>query len=182
MPQPLREIVAVAETSQRRALELGCGTGHDALYLARHGWNVVGVDFSRPAIRRARRRARHVPWDVAVRLEFHVADVTNLEAIRPSFDLVFDRGCFHALPANRRPAYASTVCRLLSPGGVFLLFAFRPGVASPLGTTSSELRTLFEPDLELTSTQEGSSGPLRISPAISPRPPVPATWYSLRRR
>jgi len=56
-----------------RALDLGCGTGTNSLYLARHGWNVVGVDLAVRAIRQARRKAEE---EAGLTVEFHTADVT----------------------------------------------------------------------------------------------------------
>ena len=57
-PPEVVELVEGEGPSPGRALDLGCGTGTNCVYLARHGWEVVGVDFSVLAIRPARRKAR----------------------------------------------------------------------------------------------------------------------------
>src|SRR5262245_2677638 len=73
-----------------RALDLGCGTGTNVLYLAQHGWEVVGVDFSPLAIQRARQRAQKTPAVTLVE-----GDVTRLSqlAIAGPFDFILDIGC-----------------------------------------------------------------------------------------
>jgi len=88
------EVVAVIERGDLapgRALDLGCGTGTNCIYLARHGWQAVGVDFSVLAIRRARRKARRAGLDC----RFYRADVTDLGFLDDPFalaDLARGRG------------------------------------------------------------------------------------------
>ncbi|MGC4095122.1 MAG: class I SAM-dependent methyltransferase [Polyangiaceae bacterium] len=95
----------------QRVLEVGCGGGHNAAYLAARGHSVVGVDVAPSAIARARARA------AARKLvaEFVVADVRDLSALAPGFDSVLDIGCFHSLDSDAdRDAYAAalaSVCR-----------------------------------------------------------------------
>lgn len=97
-----------------RALDLGCGTGTDSVYLAGHGWQVVGVDFAPRALQVARRRAR----DAGVAAEFVTADVTRLgeSGIEGPFDLVTDVGCYHGLPSGRRDAYVAGLAGVTRKG------------------------------------------------------------------
>ena len=83
-----------------RALDVGCGTGTNALYLAQRGLTVVGVDFSPQAIALAREKAERA----RVAVDFHVADVTRLDSldIREPFDFVLDMGCLHSIAAAAR--------------------------------------------------------------------------------
>src|SRR5437879_13227560 len=111
----------VASHAPGRAIDLGCGTGTNAVYLARHGWSAVGVDFAGRAIARARRRAR----DAGVSCTFVVGDVTRLEVTGP-FDLTFDLGCLHSIPVSGRAGYASGLARVVRSGGTYLLYAFAP--------------------------------------------------------
>jgi SAM-dependent methyltransferase len=104
-----------------RALDLGCGTGTNAVYLARHGWSAVGVDFAGRAIAKASRRAR----DAKVACTFLVGDVTRLEVAGP-FDLALDIGCLHSIAVAGRAAYAAGLARVVRAGGTFLLYAFAP--------------------------------------------------------
>jgi SAM-dependent methyltransferase len=116
------EVTALIESGnlRGRALDLGCGTGTNSIYLAQHGFTVVGVDFSARAIATARAKARRAGVAVA----FHVADVTRLDFLRESFDFVLDIGCLHTLAATQRARYAESLTRLTHPGSLFLLYAF----------------------------------------------------------
>ena len=147
-----------------RALDLGCGTGTNSLYLARHGWQVVGVDLVATAIRRARRKA----GGTGLPLDFYAADVTRLDFLDPPFDLALDIGCFHALDARGGLRYRDQLCRLLIPGAHFMLYAFgpRPGRLVQMGITQDQVRRLFEPDFLLRRV-EGGEDPTGPS----------ASWY-----
>jgi len=139
-----------------RALDLGCGTGTNAITLARHGWQVTGVDFVGSAIREAKRKAR----DAGAAVDFRVGDVTRLDDIRGPFDLALDIGCFHSLSANGREAYLHNLERLLAPGGVFLLYTFVQAGDAPgdAGLTEAEIAAIgerFEPVERIDSTERG---------------------------
>lgn len=152
-----------------RALDLGCGTGTNSIYLAQHGWEVVGVDFSGVAILRARRRARRAGVDV----RFYHADVTDLSFLHGRFDLALDIGCLHGVPPDRRKGYAEGLVRLIRPGGFYLLYAFCPRQDRPVprGIAPDEIRSLLEPafTIERVDLGEDPSGPR-------------AAWYWMRRR
>jgi SAM-dependent methyltransferase len=119
LPPP--EVVAYA-TGRRagRALDIGCGTGASAMYLAGAGWKVTGIDFVPLAILRARRRAR----TVGVEVDFRVGSVPAFEGIRGPFDLALDVGCLHTLDSAARQGYRPALARLLAPGAALLIFAF----------------------------------------------------------
>ena len=104
-----------------RAIDLGCGTGTNAITLSKNGWHVTGVDFASVAIQRAREKARQEEQSIA----FFVDNVTRLPAVIGPFDLVLDIGCFHAIDPALRPAYLQTIGRILVPGGTWLLYAMR---------------------------------------------------------
>lgn len=122
-----------------RALDLGCGTGTNAITLAKHGWQVTGVDFVWLAIRAAKRKARKASAEV----DFRVGDVTRLEGISGPFDLVLDIGCFHSLPESRKAAYIRNLEHLLSDIGTFLMYGFiqNPG-SSDTGISNHDLTRL----------------------------------------
>lgn len=80
------------------ALDLGCGTGTNVITLAQHGWQVIGVDYVKRAIRRAKFKASQA----GVSAEFIVNDVTRLKDVEGVFDLVLDIGCFHSLEAGEK--------------------------------------------------------------------------------
>ncbi len=166
-PPEVVEFVKGGDIPAGRALDLGCGTGTNSFYLIGHGWQVVGVDFSLLAIQRARRRARRARLDV----QFYRADAANLAFLDPPFDLALDIGCLHGLPADRRPAYAAGLARLLRPGGLYLLYAFLPRPErGTRGISPQGVRELFAPALAV-ERQEGGEDPSG----------PPSAWYWLRR-
>lgn len=136
-----------------KALDLGCGTGTNAITLAQHGWEVMGVDFAVQAIQTARQRAKHSGHAIAFRL----GDVSNLSGISGSFSLIYDIGCFHALDAIGRARYAAWVGRLLEQNGTFLLYAqFRPDeTRSDFGLMDRDLN-VFAPKLKLVQRDDGT--------------------------
>lgn len=167
-PEVVEAIEGQSALTPGRALDLGCGTGTNSLYLARHGWQVVGVDIATPAIRQARRRAK----EAGLSVDFHAADVTRLDFLQPPFDLALDIGCFHALDAGGRARYRDQMLRLLHPGARFMLYAFGPsrGCLMEMGITPDEVQRLFQPDFRL----------LRVEGGADPSGPS-AAWYWLER-
>lgn len=143
-----------------RALDLGCGTGTDAIYLAEAGWEVVGADFAPEAIATA--RARAIAAGSAA--TFVTGDVSRLRAAGVSgpFDLVIDIGCYHAIPEGLRDGYAAEVAAVTKPGTDFYLAGISDPPASwrllgARGVSADELRRLFGADFEL--TEAGTAGP-----------------------
>jgi SAM-dependent methyltransferase len=176
-PELLEMVEGPSALAPGRALDLGCGTGTNAVYLARHGWTATGVDFVPSAIARARRRARAA----GVEPRFIAGDVTRLGEIGVvgPFDLVLDIGCFHGIPDALRSAYGDQVARATAPGATLLMFAFaQPARRWPpigfFGATEVDLVTHLGPAFEMVDVghgEESSPGQVRL----------PA-WYRMIRR
>ncbi len=154
-----------------RALDVGCGTGTNLIYLARHGWEGVGVDFVGRAIRAARRKARHA--GVAERTRFLVGDVRRLEKLdlRGPFDLAMDIGCAHSLPRPALLDYAAALAGLVRPGGTYMLYAFRPRAGRPGGIEPGELEAIFGAYFR----------PVWSSVGEDTAADIPSAWYRLER-
>lgn len=167
-PEVVEAIEGTEKLKPGRALDLGCGTGTNSLYLARHGWQVVGVDFARTAIRKARLKAR----EAGLAVDFYAADVTRLDFLNPPIDLILDIGCFHTLDTESRVRYRDQLQRLMRPGARFMLYAFSPrrGRFGDVGITPEEVERLFKADFRL----------LRVEGGTDPGGP-PAAWYWLER-
>lgn len=137
-----------------RALDMGCGTGTNAITLAESGWQVTGLDFSAQAIARARRKVRNKTLSI----EFIQGDVNALKALAGPFDLCLDIGCFHSLPIGVRAPYAGYLMRLLPVGGTLLLYTFlRPNEAPDSFWPSVEsLHQQFSDGFEIVSVEHGS--------------------------
>lgn len=105
-----------------RALDLGCGPGRNAIWLAAHGLAVDAVDVSAEAIRWGRERAATAGVDV----NFVHGSIFDLDELG-AYDIVYDSGCFHHLPPHRRPSYRRLLERAIAPGGTFGLVCFAWG-------------------------------------------------------
>ena len=140
-----------------RALDIGCGTGLNSVYLARHGWKVVGVDFAAPAVARARDRARAASAASGRALDvcFLRGDATRLraEGVRGPFTLLFDLGCLHTIPRELRGQYAEEMAALAAPGALYLLYAFT--ASDGVGVTDAEIETLFGARFHLERIERG---------------------------
>jgi 2-polyprenyl-3-methyl-5-hydroxy-6-metoxy-1,4-benzoquinol methylase len=148
IPEPIQKLTKVDRVTNR-ALDLGCGSGTYSIYLALRGFKVTGVDFSGKAIQLARQKARNSGMEV----DFRIKDVTNLDFIQQTCDVILDVGCFHSLSCQQRGLYAENVAHLTHPGSVFLLWGFNPSAHAGLGVSPEEMQTLFSPYMDLQHAQ-----------------------------
>lgn len=102
-----------------RAVVLGCGTGTNAIYLAKKGFDVTAIDIAPTALNLAEEKAEKA--DVKVR--WLLASVLAPPADLKKFDFIFDRGCYHGVRRNNAEAYVRTVKRLSRPGTNILVLA-----------------------------------------------------------
>jgi cyclopropane fatty-acyl-phospholipid synthase-like methyltransferase len=137
-----------------RAIDMGCGTGTNVITLAKYGWQAIGIEYVRKAVRTAKRKAQQAN----VRAEFQVGDVTNVNWVNKPFDLVLDIGCLHSLTPKSRKTYIQNLPKLLVPGGTFLLYSFIQHTDSNLaGLRESELEMILN-HLDLVDRQDGQDG------------------------
>jgi len=139
----------------------GCGRGHDARLLSRHGYDATGFDFTDAAIAEARRFAR----DEGVSTIFEQRDVFTLERDHAhAFDGVWEYTCFCAIDPRRRAEYVRVMATIIKPGGWFLACFFpvgrRRGGGPPFDVGRAEVRRLLSPRF-------------RIERAEAPVVPVP---------
>ena len=139
-----------------QALDLGCGTGDNSIYLATHGWRVTGVDFVAKAVDKARAKAAAGRFDIT----FAHADVTRLssEGVGSNFDLIVDNGCLHGMSPEDRDAYVREVTAVAAPGARLQLVAFVPGGSFGVpGIDPAEVEQRFAPDWTLLSSGSESA-------------------------
>ena len=108
-------------------LDIGCGLGDNAIYLAKNGHAVTGLDISPTALTTAEQRAK----DAGVDVKFAVADSTKLDGYTDAFDTVIDSGLFHSLDEEGTRRYVAAVHRTTRPGATLLLSCFSD--ANPAG-------------------------------------------------
>ena len=159
-----------------RALDVGCGTGRDAVYLAQHGWQVTAVDIVDEAIAKARQRGAQE----AVQVQWIAGDVSKLAelGLEPGYTLLYDFGCVQGLPDSAREGAAAGMTKLAAPGATILLVAFASArrLLLPRGMDEQDVIRLFGDTCQL----------VRVEPVTDPSAPLPVrrarpTLYRLTR-
>ena len=156
-PDALVELVDSGKVKPCKTIDLGCGTGNYAIYLASKGFDVTGIDISPAAINIAKENAKKK----GVKERFLVADVLgDLDEVRETFDFAYDWELLHHIFPEKRKKYVENVYKILNPGGKYLSVCFSekdPEFGGSgkyretrLGTllyfsSEDELRDLFKP-------------------------------------
>jgi SAM-dependent methyltransferase len=147
-PDPLLvEMIESRAIAPGRALEIGCGTGTNAIFLAQHGFDVLGVDVSPLAVDKARAKAQG-------RCRFEVVDFLAAAPTAGPFQFVFDRGCFHIFDEEGdRARFAQRVVAELVEGGLWLsLIGSTEGAPrdeGPPRRSARDVMSAIEPSLEI---------------------------------
>jgi SAM-dependent methyltransferase len=141
-PQPIFVELEVDGAIVGSVLDIGCGTGENALHLAERGHEVWGVDLSGVAIERAmvKAHARRLP------VVFLAGDALEPDGIGRTFDTLIDSGCFHTLNDPDRGRYAASVTALSNPGARLHVACFsedEPPGWGPRRVTQDEIRDTF---------------------------------------
>ena len=138
------EVVRIAEAGgfTGAVIDVGCGTGENALELSARGLAVVGVDAAPRAIEKARAKAleRGLP------AEFLVADALSLGSLGRRFHTALDCGVFHVFEDHERPVYVASLASVLETEGVLHLLCFsdrQPGETGPRRVSEQELKDAF---------------------------------------
>ena len=144
VPPVLREVIEGPRAIHSgRALDLGCGMGRHAIYLAANGWQVTGLDSAGRALHTARRRAERA----GVNIDFVHGDVTRIDkaGVSGPFDFFLDGGCFHGMSDDERRRYNASITQVAAPDAELLLFSFGPSIrrVPPRGAEMSDVELCF---------------------------------------
>ncbi|MEV0294554.1 methyltransferase domain-containing protein [Nocardia sp. NPDC050710] len=144
-----------------RALDLACGEGRNALWLATHGWQVHAVDYSQVGIDKGRTVATRLSRSVRGRITWQCADVTDFDSagISGPYELILM--VFLHLPADQRRIVLHRAANLLTPGGTLLILGhdtrnLTEGFGGP-----KDPSILFTPD-DIVADLRPESGHLRV--------------------
>ena len=145
-PQPaFVELVNAGELSKSVALDVGCGTGENALYLAENGFSAVGVDLSSRAIESAKMKAT----ERKLKVDFRLANALSLDFKDGYFDAVIDSGLFHTFNDHDRSTFANEIARILRTNGRYFMLCFSDkeptNWGGPRRITKKEIEATFSP-------------------------------------
>lgn len=163
-----------------RALELGCGTGTNALFLAQAGFDVTAVDLSEEALRQARAKAEKA----RVAINFLQSDITALPDLGEPFPFVFDRGTYHIVRSLNLAGMQKMLAKMIAPDGLYLVLAGNanedaPADKGPPRVTSAEMCAELEFDsFDLVSLEEANF----LGVKIDGRDYTPLSWTGVFRR
>ena len=130
-------------------LDVGCGTGENAFYLAQNGFSVVGVDLSTRAIVAAKAKAE----ERKLKIDFRLANALSLEFESGRFDNAIDSGLFHTFTDNDRISFAREIARVLTPNGKYFMLCFNDKEPTDWGgprrITKEEIEITFSPHFNI---------------------------------
>ncbi len=171
----LIQTVTTMSINPCKALDIGCGTGNNSIWLAQNSFDVIGIDTSELAIQKAVERAaiEHITCT------FMVNDIrlNNIEGA--PFSFAFDRGCFHSFNTDKeRKIFAEKVAAHLEKEGLWLSLVGNAdeqrNVPGPPQRTARDIVNSVEPYFEILSLVSSHFG------SNSPTPP--RAWVCLMRK
>lgn len=178
-PQPAMAALIEKYPPVDPVLDLGCGSGDLAIYLATLGYRVVGIDFVESAVKSAQHKAASLPAETAQLLSFQRADALKPSLLQQKFGAVMDSGFYHLFNPQQCDQLVDEIASILLSNGYYYLHEFAiefPVPNVPRNITIDELQIRFTPDRgwrikEIQSVEFLS----RVAP------PVPATCACIER-
>ena len=172
----LKRVVEGGIVSPCRALELGCGTGTNAVYLAQKGFDLTAVDMVELALEQARAKAKAAGATV----QFLQASVLNLPDLGAPFDFLFDRGCFHSFKERGWNEFLKSITQVIHPGTRWLMLCGNdkeqhdPG---PPTLSEKQIRDVLGPQFDFEWVREFR---FDLSPSLGTNRPL--AWSLIMRK
>lgn len=143
------ELFSSNELVVGKLLDIGCGTGENAIFLAQNGFSVVGIDLVPAAIEKAKQKANKL----GLRIDFSVGDALHLRFPPDEFDSVIDSGLFHIFDDKRRLAYIDQIAKVLRPDGGYFMLCFSEKEPTDWGgprrVSKEEIEEALAPNFEV---------------------------------
>jgi len=179
--RPQTAILTVADRITGSVLDAGCGSGENALFFAKRGQQVTGIDFLAEPIALARQKAA----ERGLTATFLVRDALALKELPAVFDNAIDSGLFHVFSDEDRQRYVAGLAAVLKPGGRLFLLCFsdaEPGSQGPRRVSRAEIDDVFSEGWEIESAE-----PARYEVRPDPRDPSfqhggPRAWFVVARK
>jgi methyl halide transferase len=149
----LQRVISEHGIQPCRALDIGCGTGTNSVWLAQQGFEATGIDVAPLAVEQAEQRAQAA----GVNAHFAVADVLERPDLGDPFAFFFDRGCYHAVRREAPHQYAPAVACQLAPGARGLILAGNarePHDPGPPVVTEKEIRSELGAEFQILDLHE----------------------------
>ncbi len=175
-----KAFIQVADQIVGSVLDAGCGTGDNALFFARQGHPVVGIDFVEFPITEAKRKA----VELGVEAEFLQMDALKLTSLDRRFDSVIDCGLFHVLSDEDRTPYVEGLAHVTKQGGKLFLMCFsdqEPSDRGPRRITQDEIRRAFADGWTIASVRATQFEANPQSPEALQHG-GPRAWFAILRR
>jgi methylase of polypeptide subunit release factors len=171
----LVQTVTTTPIAPCKALEIGCGTGDNAIWLSQQNFNVIGIDISEIAIEKAREKVAKTNVTCA----FAVLNILKTHVDGAPLGFVFDRGCFHTMDsAEQRQSFAKQVQGHLEENGLWLSLIGSADeqrlTEGPPKRTARDIVSAVEPYFEILS--------LVSSHFEVHLPALPRAWVCLMRK
>jgi SAM-dependent methyltransferase len=151
--RPQKVFVDVAEKVSGPLLDVGCGTGENALFFGKRGLDVLGIDFLEEPIEIAIRKAAHQGLDTVA---FKVMDALRLTDVAHTFHSIIDCGLFHVFNDADRRTYVEGLASVLVPDGRLFLLCFsddEPEGQGPRRVSRKEIENAFAEGWEIESIE-----------------------------
>lgn len=178
--RPQKAFIQVGGQIVGSVLDVGCGTGDNALFFAQRGHPVLGIDFVEFPIKEANRKAA----ELGVEAEFLHMDALKLTSLDRKFDSVIDCGLFHVLSDADRPSYVAGLAHVTKQDGRLFLMCFSDQEASDRGPrriTQAEIRRAFADGWTIESITPSQFEPNPKSPEAF-KHGGPRAWFAIVRR
>ena len=148
-PQPAMAALLEKYPPANPILDMGCGSGDLALYLAQLGHQVIGIDFVQSAVKHAQAKSDALSPEAAQRVSFKVVDARKPSLLQQRFGAVVDSGFYHLFNPDQCDQLINEVASILLPNGCYYLHEFAiefPIPNTPRQINPEELQARFTED------------------------------------